>query len=336
MKNLKNYLKTRVEKFIRLGEVYTNAYSMQTAVYYIRSRFAMFVAMLMLGIVVSACGGNDDDDASNNTSSAEDGIYSTQDDERKISEILSNYQEVTGLSGQSVGDFTVKVYARNANLHVGYNDIYFTVEKTENGRHVKDFSITELSPLMDMGKMKHSTPTTNQFDQIESLPIYHAWIAPLMAGKWTLPFSYRIKGTTGTFEGDTITVETAPEGVAWIKSFKWNDATYYLTLAHPHDLKTGVNTLTAYVSKKGENGTLPYLPAKEKFTIEIYPTMPDMGDHTSPNNEALTLQDDGSYQGKLNLTMTGLWDIHLNVKDAEGNTVAGGEELSSLFWKVEI
>ena len=334
--NVRIYLQTQFEKLVRWTEIYPNTYSLQTAVYYIRSRFVMFVAMLMLGVVISACSGSDDDIVPINIPSADDDICCTQDDERKISEILSNYKEVTGLSRQSVGDFTIKVYARSANLHVGYNDIYFTVEKTESGRHVKDFSISELSPLMDMGKMKHSTPTTNQFGQIESFPIHHAWIAPLMAGKWTLPFSYRIKDTTGTFAGDTITVEAAPEGVAWIKSFKWNDETYYLTLAHPQDLKTGVNTLTAYVSKKGEDGTQPYLPAKEKFTIEIYPTMPDMGDHTSPNNEALTLQEDGSYQGKLNLTMTGVWDIHLNVKDAEGNTVAGGEELSSLFWKIEI
>ena len=64
--------------------------------------------------------------------------------------------------------------------------------------------------------------------------------------------------------------------------------------------------------------------------------MPDMGNHTSPNNEPLTLQPDGSYEGKLNLTMTGEWDIHLNVKDSEGNTVAGGEALSTLYWKVTL
>ena len=103
MKNLKNYLKTRVEKFIRLGEVYTNAYSMKTAVYYIRSRFAMFVAMLMLGVVVSACGGNDDDDASNNTSSAEDGIYSMKFSTAYDGE---NYDLFTLYIGGEVGDAT--------------------------------------------------------------------------------------------------------------------------------------------------------------------------------------------------------------------------------------
>ena len=299
------------------------------------NRFGTYILALFYALVFSACGGQDDP-VIINIPTEDDEVCCTQDDEQKISEILAGYKEVTGLSRQSAGSYTIKVYARNANLHVGYNDIYFAVEKTENGRHVKDFTISSLSPLMDMGSMKHSTPIANQLDQVESFPIYHTWVAPLMAGEWTLPFNYRIKDLTGTLSGSPINIEAAPDGVAWIKSFKLNSATYYLVLGSPHNLKTGVNTISAYISKKSDDATQPYLPATDVFTIEIYPTMPDMGNHTSPNNEPLTLQKDGSYQGKLNLSMTGVWDIHLNVKDAEGNTVAGGEELSDLYWTINI
>ncbi|MBR5325329.1 MAG: hypothetical protein IKU49_02415, partial [Prevotella sp.] len=128
----------------------------------------------------------------------DDEVCCTQDDENKISQILAGYKEVTGLSRQSAGNYTIKVYSRNASLSVGYNDLYFAVEKTESGRHVKDIAISDLSPLMDMGKMKHSTPIANQFDQIESFPIYHTWMAPLMAGGWTLSFNYRIKDESGS------------------------------------------------------------------------------------------------------------------------------------------
>ncbi|MBP5502144.1 MAG: hypothetical protein J6Y24_05065, partial [Bacteroidales bacterium] len=66
----------------------------------------------------------------------------------------------------------------------------------------------------------------------------------------------------------------------------------------------------------------------------------DMGNHSSPNNTALTKQADGSYKGSINLTMTGLWRIHLTVKDSNGNVVAGGDTekdgFSSLFWDVTI
>ena len=300
-----------------------------------RYKIGSYLYAILFGFALSACGGQDAP-VPINIPSEDDEVCCTQDDELKISQILAEYKEVTGLSRQSAGSYTIKVYARTANLHVGYNDIYFTVEKTESGRHVKDFTISNLSPLMDMGTMKHSTPIANQLDQIESFPIYHTWVAPLMAGEWTLPFDYRIKDLAGTLSGSPINVEAAPEGVAWLKSFKLDGATYYLVLGSPNELKTGVNTISAYISKKSDDATQPYLPATDVFTIEIYPTMPDMGNHTSPNNEALTLQQDGSYQGKLNLTMTGVWDIHLNVKDADGNTVAGGAELSDLYWTINI
>lgn len=290
---------------------------------------------LFLGLLFSGCSASDDGSPINIPTEIDD-ICCSQEDENNINQILAAYKEVTGLSRQSAEGFTVKVYARNANLVVGYNDIYFAVEKTVSGRHVKDFTVSDLSPLMDMGMMKHSTPIAGKFDQVESFPIYHTWVAPLMAGEWTLPFSYRIKDLSGVLSGSPITIEATPNSQEWIKSFKWNDVTYYLTLVSPQDLETGVNTVSAYISKKSDNGTQPYLPASEEFTIDIYPTMPDMGNHTSPYNEPLTLQKDGSYQGKLNLSMVGVWDIHLNVKDAAGNTVAGGEGLSDLYWTISI
>jgi len=100
--------------------------------------------------------------------------------------------------------------------------------------------------------------------------------------------------------------------------------------------QTGTNTIKAYISKKSNPITTPYALAEKSFIVEIDPRMPDMGNHTSPNNSPLQLQTDGSYQGTVNLTMTGLWRLHLTVKDAEGNIVAGGEELNTLFWDVTI
>ena len=87
--------------------------------------------------------------------------------------------------------------------------------------------------------------------------------------------------------------------------------------------------------------TEPFALANEKFIIEQVPTMPDMGNHSSPNNTNLERQIDYTYKGTINLTMTGLWRIHLTVRDAETNQiVAGGDEesdgFSSIFWDVTI
>ena len=109
---------------------------------------------------------------------------------------------------------------------------------------------------------------------------------------------------------------------------------------NPLELKTGANTIKAYISKKSSPATTPYALATESFKVDIDPRMPDMGNHTSPDNTELTKQADGSYQGTVNLTMTGLWRIHLTVRDLQGNVVAGGDNLSdgfsSLYWDVTI
>ena len=151
-----------------------------------KEKILVLVFGLFLGLAFSACSASDEI-VPINIPSIDDDVCCSQDDENNINQILAGYKEVTGLSRQSVEGYTLKVYARTANLHVGYNDLYFAVEKTESGRHIKDFEVTALSPLMDMGMMVHSTPIADKYDQIESYPIFHTWVAPLMAGEWTLP-----------------------------------------------------------------------------------------------------------------------------------------------------
>ena len=145
------------------------------------------------------------------------------------------------------------------------------------------------------------------------------------------------QGKEDKVEKQEIVVNGLPEGQAWLKYFKVGNDTYYISLVNPNDWKTGSNKIQAYISKKSNPITTPYALATETFTVEIDPRMPDMGNHTSPDNTPLVKQKDGSYQGNVNLTMTGLWRIHFTVKDDKGNVVAGGEEgLSSLYWDVTI
>jgi hypothetical protein len=160
------------------------------------------------------------------------------------------------------------------------------------------------------------------------------------AGSWTLAYNAKVLEAEGGIEAADIVVDALPEGQAWVKSFKVGDDAYFLSVVNPTNWKTGTNEIVAYVSKKSTPATTPYSLAAERFTIEIDPRMPDMGNHTSPDNTALTRQDDGSNRGTINLTMTGLWRIHLTVKDTAGNVVAGGDDLSdgysSLFWDVTL
>ena len=262
----------------------------------------------------------------------------------QVYKFLQTVKIVPELSTEIDGKYNVFAYTKTGSFHNGYNEIFFVATKKITGNYIKNFDITNITPLMHMVKMDmyHSTPVGPASASFNDnyLAVKRTWVSFVMntsdAGSWTLSYDALVLGKTGSIDKHDVVVNALPDGQAWLKSFKVGDATYYLSLVNPLDFKTGSNTITAYVSKKSEKATVPYQIASETFTIDIDPRMPDMGNHTSPDNTSLVKQEDGSYKGNINLTMTGLWRIHLTVKDAQGDVVAGGEELSSLYWDVTI
>ena len=257
---------------------------------------------------------------------------------------LKTVKLIPELSTEIDGKYNVYVYTKTGGFHTGYNDIYFVSTKKETNNYIKDLTVTSNSPLMYMSKMNmyHSTPVSekSRIVNYDYLAVKRVWVSFLMNtsenGSWTYSYEVDVLGKTGGVEKKDIVVNALPDGQVWLKSFKVGDDTFFLSLVNPIDWKTGTNTIKAYVSKKSNPITTPYALAAETFTVDIDPRMPDMGNHTSPNNTPLVKQEDGSYQGTINLTMTGLWRIHLKVKDSEDNIVAGGEEGSTLFWDVTI
>ena len=315
-----------------------------------RKRFSLLLsAAILTGFV--ACNSNDDNgtpdieipgitfDGDIDCCSAEEAL--------QVYKFLQTVRIIPELSTVIDGKYNVFVYSSTGTFHTGYNDIFFVATKKKNGNYVKNFDIKNVTPLMYMVKMDmhHSTPVgaVESFDN-GILAVRRGWVSFLMntsdAGSWTLAYNAKVLEGEGGIEATDIVVDALPEGQIWLKNFKVDDQTYFLSLVNPTDWKTGTNEIVAYVSQKSQPITTPYALAAERFTIEIDPRMPDMGNHTSPDNTALTRQDDGSNRGTINLTMTGLWRIHLTVKDSEGNVVAGGDDLSdgysSLFWDVTI
>ena len=310
------------------------------------------VAVALFGAVLSSCNSNDDlgkvdieipgvtFDGDIDCCSAEEAL--------QVYKFIQTVKIIPDLSTEIDGKYNVYAYSKTGSFHVGYNDIYFVVTKKKNGNYVKNFEFSGITPHMLMVKMNmtHSTPVSAGVESFNDnyLAVKHGWISFVMAtsdaGSWTLKYDYSILGSTGTTSEAAITVDALPAGQEWVKSFKAGENTYYISLVNPTDWKTGKNAITAYVSKKNTPATTPYGLAQEQFSVEIDPRMPDMGNHTSPDNVGLSRQSDGSYQGTVNLTMTGRWRIHLTVKDNQGNVVAGGDDLdegySSLYFDVTI
>ena len=317
-----------------------------------RIKYLILVGAVLLGTAITSCNSNDDlgkvdieipgvtIDGDIDCCSAEEAL--------QVYKFLQTLKIIPELSTVIDDKYNVFAYSKTGSLHIGYNDIYFVATKKKNGNYIKNFEIPVLKPIMLMVKMnmKHSTPVSAGVSSFNNdyLAVKHGWISFLMitsdAGSWTLSYDYSVLGSDGTSSEADITVDALPDGQAWLKSFKSGDDTYYVSLVNPLDWQTGKNTITAYVSKKSTPATTPYGLTSEQFVIEIDPRMPDMGNHTSPDNEALSQQGDGSYQGTVNLTMTGRWRIHFTVKDNKGNVVAGGDDLdegySSLYFDVTI
>ena len=317
-----------------------------------KRNFFPFVVAVLLGTATTSCNSNDDVenqaieipgitiDGDVDCCSAEEAL--------QVYKFLQTVYIIPELSTVVDGKYNVFAYAKSTSFHTGYNELYFVATKKSNGNYIKNFDITNLSPLMLMTKMgmKHSTPVSSGVASFNDnyLAVKKGWVAFLMnsgdSGSWTFSYDANVLGATGGVEESDIVVGPLPEGQSWLKSFKKDNTTFYLTLKDPSAWQTGTNTVEAFVSVKSDDSTQPYQLTSEQFVIDIDPRMPDMGNHTSPDNVGLTPQADGTYQGTVNLTMTGLWRIHLTVRDQKGNIVAGGDDLSdgysSLYWDVTI
>ena len=311
-------------------------------------KIAKGLFLILFVVALTACNSNDDGVQAGieipGITITDDADCCSAEEALNTYNFLKTVQLVPELTTEIDGKYNVYVYTKTGGFHTGYNDIYFVTTKKETGNYIKDVTVTSNSPLMYMSKMNmyHSTPVSDKSRIVnyDYLAVKRVWVSFLMNtsenGSWTYSYEVDVLGKTGGVEKKDIVVSALPDGQVWLKSFKVGDDTFFLSLVNPTDWKTGTNNIKAYVSKKSNPITTPYALATETFTVDIDPRMPDMGNHTSPNNTSLVKQEDGSYQGTINLTMTGLWRIHLKVKDSEGNIVAGGEEGSTLFWDVTI
>lgn len=308
--------------------------------------------LVIFAITLTACNSNDDGILAGieipGITITDDIDCCSAEEALQVYRFLQTVKIVPELTTEIDGKYNVFGYTRTGSFHSGYNEIFFVATKKSTGNYIKNFELTNLTPLMHMVKMDmyHSTPVGPAAASFNDgyLAVKRSWVSFLMntseAGSWTLSYDAQVLGSKGGIEKKDIVMNALSEGQVWLKSFKIGSDTYFLSLVNPIDFKTGTNEIQAYVSKKSEKATNPYQVAIETFTVDIDPRMPDMGNHTSPNNTPLVKQADGSYLGTINLTMTGLWRIHLTVKDAQGNVVAGGDDqsdgYSSLYWDVTI
>jgi hypothetical protein len=204
-----------------------------------------------------------------------------------------------------------EIYSKQNAIYTGYNKFYVALYDSASGARLEDAHI-KLSPLMDMGTMKHASPFENPSSNLavkKLFPCSVIFIMSSMGGSWTV--SMTIHNHKNNKEGSvTMPVKVIDPIKSRLHSFTSakDGGKYFVTLIDPSSPIVGINDMEIAIYKKI---SMMSFPADSSLTVSNTPEMPTMG-HGSPNNINPTHIGNGHYKGKVNFTMTGLWKLNMD------------------------
>jgi hypothetical protein len=129
------------------------------------TRISAIVFWLFSGFALTACGGSDDPVVPINIPTEDDECCNAEETFLAYTFLHNGYlKEIESLRDTIDEKYALSVYSRGGKLHAGYNDVFFALTKISNQGFVRDFSVTEISPVMTMTEkgMKHSTLTATE------------------------------------------------------------------------------------------------------------------------------------------------------------------------------
>lgn len=192
---------------------------------------------------------------------------------------------------------------------------------------------------MDMYTMSHACPYSTITKKEGTKSVYEGYVIFTMPsgdmGYWTLELNLTIDDKTHKIN-EVIQVNSTD--FKTVNSFTGtDDQRYVIAFIQPQNPKVAINDMVAGLFKME---TMMSFPIVDNYKIKIDPRMPSMGNHGSPNNKDLVQGADGLYHGKLSLSMTGYWNINLQVENEKGDLLKGEEvtedrERSSLSFEIE-
>lgn len=238
-------------------------------------------------IFISACSDNSNDPT-------DDGVTLFH----KLGEIDTNNVTITLMS--------------EIELQTGFNQLYIRIQENSTGKKIQEAEI-EVNPIMVMEAHSHSCPVEQPptIAQDDMFP-FAAYFQ--MASQKNMPWYIEVEFNSmyDSYNGSVTFVLSNITESGCVKNVTGSDSVkYVITLVQPMKPKVGMNDLEFTVHKM-EN--MMSFPPVTDLSLAQKPTMPDMGGHSSPNNEDPAHQQNGHYVGRVNYSMTGLWRITLKAK----------------------
>ena len=204
------------------------------------------------------------------------------------------------------------VYSSKA-LLTGYNELFVALYDSTDGSRLSNGHF-DIVPMMTMGTMVHSAPVENTEDTLTTNGYFKSAVVFSMPGtssQWSLKLMFH-NHKNETFGEGALGVDVADPSPARFRSTVLaldSNASVFISYILPQNPKVGINDFEIILHKRE---TMMLFSPISNYAVEIVPEMPSMG-HGSPNNVNPIHTENGHYKGKVNFTMTGLWQVKLKL-----------------------
>ncbi|MDO6761158.1 hypothetical protein Q4566_13180 [Tamlana sp. 2_MG-2023] len=262
------------------------------------------------------------------------------DYEAEIATDTTEYFEFEEVTTIKSGDYNLTIEALNGTLYKGYNEIHINIVNAQTDEQVKNADVTFLPILTDANGNKSSCPHeyTLSYDATNDYYLGYSVFTDESSttSSWDLYIDFTISNNSNALV-ESVSVEEQVNKNLNMTAFTGNDnVQYFIALVAPQRPDVAENDLVAGIYKYIEpTQAAGDFPDPSQFTYAVVndhtllldPRMPEpsMGNHSSPNNEDLTQQNDERYHGVVNYTMTGNWTLNFIFQDANGKTIKGTE-----------
>ncbi|MFD2940109.1 hypothetical protein [Flavobacterium notoginsengisoli] len=259
------------------------------------------------------------------------------DYEAEIDSQVPEYYEFKEATSLTSGNYKISIEALNGTFYKGYNELHLKVVNAQNNQSISATDVTFLPILSNNGSTSSCPHDYNlAYDSTNKyFTGYSVFTNESAAGEsWKLYVSFTVNNQKYEVNKE-VSVEKQNNKNLNMTTFTGKDnEQYVIALIAPQKPKVAENPLVAGIYKYNKpvntTGTFPD-PSQFSYaevagyTLKLDPRMPEpsMGNHSSPNNQDLTQQNDGLYHGVVNYTMTGNWTLNLILLNQNGLILKG-------------
>ncbi len=220
------------------------------------------------------------------------------------------------IGSTQIDGYTVELFSTETFI-TGGNTVYWSIKKDGKSIDLRSFQIT---PMMDMGMMMHSTPFTEPVLHNEFPSYYTNDATFIMASGEMGSWSIRINFITMNEEEYSGTIDIRVDSSWHLTSVKGSDdQMYFICWNSPKAPKNGSNDVSFMLYKRESMMSFPMLT---DASITIYPYM-DMGSgqgHSTSYTEP-EVNAEGKYMSNITYSMSGTWTTTVSIVTAQNDTL---------------